>query len=273
MFNCSKDPALTYLSSFGYNVIKLPKSDFSPLMVLARSNKSLQRVGQLTSVFKPGASPLPTISANNAAASISGQRSSDLKVGIGLSILGGLISALGGSTLGLSASYQKARTIAFELADVVEDRVDFGQLDAFLADADGQPFSPTISRLLEDDEIFVTTAVLRSNKVLVEGKTEGGHGLALDIPIVQQAVGGKLELKLASGSQSKIYYEGDQPLAFGFQAVRVIMENGVFQYAKFAKNKPENAAMSAVIAMVGMGTNGEEESPLYLQVDGLVGEF
>ena len=63
---------------------------------------------------------------------INGQRTNDLKIGIGLSILGNILGAMGGTTLGLDAKYQQVERIAFEFHDVFEDRVEIAQLDQYL---------------------------------------------------------------------------------------------------------------------------------------------
>src|SRR5690242_14295189 len=104
MLNC-KDPALTALRDKGYNVVLVPKADLGPTQLLMRGDR-LRRLGDLTSVFNPGAHVgVPAVSRNNPGPAISGSKSADLKLGIGLKILSGLIAGLGGSTLGISASY------------------------------------------------------------------------------------------------------------------------------------------------------------------------
>jgi hypothetical protein len=100
-------PTITYLKSYGYSVLRLPRRDFQPLQILASQGKDLVPLGALTTVMvSNGAIPLPPMRANVQAATINGQRSSDLSIGVGLSILGGVIGAMGGGNLGIVASYQ-----------------------------------------------------------------------------------------------------------------------------------------------------------------------
>src|SRR2546427_5760340 len=97
---CS-DPLLDYLKSFGYCVVLLPKADLRPLQILSKQGSRVSRLGELTTVLLEGSTiPLPSISENNKVANISGQRTSDLKIGIGLTILDSVLLAMGGSVTG-----------------------------------------------------------------------------------------------------------------------------------------------------------------------------
>ncbi len=221
------DPLLMYLKSFGYNVVRLPRTDIHPLQVTARQGKDLNRLGELATLLVSGSNiPLPALSENIRAANISGQRSSDLSIGIGLSILGSIISVMGGSMLGLDAKYQGAKTAAFEFQNVLEDRVDIIQLDQFLADADVNPLSRHVADLLEADELYVITAVIKSKQFTVEAHQSNGAGLELNVPQIQQLVGGAVKVSGAAEVTSKITYESKQSLVFGFQAVRLFYDQG-----------------------------------------------
>src|SRR5689334_4121378 len=87
----NSDPFLTYLKSFGYSVIRLPRTDISPLQVLVKEGTRLTRLGDLVSILQPGERvALPVVKMDIPAASISGERTRDLSIGVGLSILGNL---------------------------------------------------------------------------------------------------------------------------------------------------------------------------------------
>lgn len=62
----------------------------------------------------------------------------------------------------------------------------------------------------------------RSNKVALEVK----------VPVIQQVVGGKVNVSADAQSSSKITYEGDVPLVFGFQAVQLYYEKGRYTAIK-----------------------------------------
>lgn len=226
------DPLITYLKAFGYSTIRLPKADFRPLQLLSRTSKDFDRVGDVATVFVSGSNkPLPPISENTQAANISGQRSSDLSIGVGLSILGSILGAMGGSKLGLDVAYKEAKTAAFEFQDVLEDRIDVAKLDQFLADADIDPFSRHLAQLLEAEAVFVTTATIKSIKFTVEAKKSDGVALEVDVPAIQQIVGASVKVSGQGTVKSKVTYEGVVPLVFGFQAIQLFYDQG--QYTRF----------------------------------------
>jgi hypothetical protein len=233
---CS-DPYLNSLKSFGYSVVRLPKADIRPLQVLAKQGSDLDRLGEIATLFVAGpAASLPHITENMPAANISGQRSGELSIGVGLSILGSVISAMGGSKLGLEAQYTNAKMVLFEFSDVLEDSIEILRLDQFLADADVNSLSRHAAQLLEADELYATTATLKTNKLSVEAKDSSGGGLQVDVPVIQQVVGGNVKVSGDVQRTSKVTYEGSVPLVFGFQGVRLFYERG--QYTRIKPMAP-----------------------------------
>jgi hypothetical protein len=223
---CS-DPYLNLLKEFGYNVVRLPKADIKPLQLFAQRRKDLDRLGDLTTILVArDESSLPPVSMDQRAANVSGQRTSDLRIGLGLSVLGSLIGAMGGSTLGLDVAYQQARSAAFEFHDVLEDRVTVAELDQYLAQADINPASRYLGELLEADELITTTATIKSTKFVVEAKRSDGGSLAVNVPEVQGVVGAEVKVSGQGDAATKVTYEGSTPLVFGFQAVRLYYDRG-----------------------------------------------
>jgi hypothetical protein len=247
------DPFLMYLKSFGYNVIRLPKADVKPLQVLARQGNDLNRLGDLATLLMTGSNiPLPPLSENTRAASISGQRTSDLSIGVGLSIMASIIGAMGGSKLGLDTKYQQAKTAAFEFQDVYEDKIDVIMLDQYLADADVNPFSRYVAELLEADELFVTTATIKSTKFTVEAKKSDSATLDLSIPEIQGIVGGNVKVSASAAVTSKVTYECPVPLVFGFQGVRLFYDQG--RYTAFEPLAAGEVGMKALSKVPPDGT-------------------
>ena len=229
---CS-DPALKALKDKGYNVVQLPKVDLLPTQLLVRNGKRLQRLGDLTSVFSPDPqAPVPPVSADQGGPNISGTNSADLDVGIGLNILGGLVSALGGSTLGLTLGYQRARSVQFEYVDTIENHAQVTAIDAFLAGATINPFARAVAQMLEADNVYVITSTLKARKLNVSAKDSSKSSLAVDVPVIQNAIGGNVKLTSGGQGSTVVTFEGLVPLVFGVQAVRLIFENGKYRSMK-----------------------------------------
>ena len=227
------DPYLKELRKHGYNVVRVPKADIRPLQMLAKRGDALDRIGELTTVLPPGGPvPLPPVKQNTPVASLSGQHSADLSLGIGLSVLGTVIAAMGGSKLGLDLKYKNAKSVRFEFLDVLEDRIEIAALDQYLATADVSPFSLYVAQLLEADRLYVTTATLKSDKIAVEAKGSGSTGLDVSVPEIKGVVGGDIKVAPTSETASKVTFTGPLPLVFAFQAVRLFYEKG--RYQRFA---------------------------------------
>jgi hypothetical protein len=240
----NSDPFLTYLKSFGYSVVRLPRTDIRPLQVLVREDTRLTRLGNLETILHPGPQvALPRMTENIAAANISGERTRDLSLGVGLSILGSVIGAMGGSQAGLDVSYQRAKTVAFEFSDVLEDRVDLADIDQYLTNADIAAFSSHAAKLLEADSIYVTTSTIKSRKFIVQASETSGSPIEVKLPEIQKLVGAKVKVAAEGKSNSKIAYEGEQPLVFGFQAARLFYEQG--RYTAFKPMAPGAGAFEA----------------------------
>lgn len=222
-----RENATDLLRSLGYCTIRLPKSDVAPLLLLSRQERSLDRFGRLDTVFVgDGSVARPSIHHDLPAANVSGQSSSTLRLGIGMSVLTGIISAMGGSPLGLQSAYRGVSRLSFEFRDVFEDRIDVAELDRYLASADLDSHSRYAERLLESDEMFVVTSTLKTEKIAVRSwdATEGEVGV--DLPLLQEAVGGEINVSASSSHATIVTYAGSTRLVFAFQAYRIHYVDG-----------------------------------------------
>lgn len=261
MFGCT-DPFLAVLKKFGYNVVRLPRTDLPPLALLGGRGSELDRVGELTTVLT--GTDAPPVRKDVASLSISGEqsRTSDLNLKLGMSLLGNVIAAMGGSRLGLETQYQAADAVSFEFVDVLEDSVEVARLDQFLTRATVHPDSRHVARMLDRGEIYVITSVVKSRKLVVRARSSKGGAVALDIPAVSQMVGGNLKVSAAAGQQAALQYEGAVPLVFGFQAIRLRFKGG--KYDAFERLKPGAAAARSLGAPAG----GATADPLGIGDDG-----
>jgi hypothetical protein len=221
------DPFLDYLKAYGYCIIRLPKADVRPLQIFAKQGRDLERLGELSTLLQAGSNiPLPPLNENVPVANISGRRTGDLSIGIGISLLNNILGAMGGSGLNLDVHYKQAKSVIFEFSHVLEDKVELVRLDQYLADADVNPFSHYIRTLLEADTLYVTTATIKTHRFTVEAKKSDGTALSLPIPEIQSIVGGNVKVSSQVGVSSKVTFEGSLSLVFGFQAVQLFYDQG-----------------------------------------------
>src|SRR5215475_2654128 len=144
------DPFLNLLKSISYLPLRLPRADVQPLQLLSIDGKELAVLGQLVDAMKPGPNAVLPPIANDiqTAGQISGTRSATVKLSIGLNLLSGIIGALTGRNLDVSAAYQRASTLTFEFDDVTVNNVSVILLDKFLNSTDIDPSAKQVQDLM-----------------------------------------------------------------------------------------------------------------------------
>src|SRR5258705_13980946 len=120
MFNSGSDPFVNSLKSFGYNIVRLPKADIQPLLLLSKNGDNLDRLRVVTKLLTAGdVVAAPRIATDIPAANINGSRTGTMKIGLGLSILGNIIGAMGGN-LGVLVMCQQPKSALFPFPSVLQ---------------------------------------------------------------------------------------------------------------------------------------------------------
>jgi hypothetical protein len=225
----SPDPILTLLKDFSYNVVRLPRTGIRPLQILEKQGNDLVVLGEVLDLFEAGSVALPAIGADEQATFINGKRSRNLSISVGLSLLGGIIGAMTGTKVKLDVGYKKASALAFEFHDVKVNQVNQLQLSKFLTAARIDESVGPPAKLLDADKLYLITNTIKSRKFTAEALKEDGMSVEVDVPIIKSVLGGAVGVKPEGTSNSKITYEGDVPLVFGFQAARMEFDKGKFK--------------------------------------------
>lgn len=251
-----QDPFLSCLKAFGYSVVRLPGADLAPLQLLARMGRDLERLGPLETVLQPGRHvPLPHVVRDRPAPALSGQRTAALDGGLGVSLVASLVAGFGGTPAALEGLYSRARTLRLEFRLVTEDSAGLADLDQYLADGRVNPRSRHVAALLDADDLYVTTAVVKSRAFSVVVSDEDGESLDIDLPAIQAAVGARIRVGATGSGSAVVTYEGQLPLAFAFRAVRLFYDGG--RYQSFKPLQPAEAALAR-----------QAPSPEWYQCDG-----
>jgi hypothetical protein len=208
-------------------VFRFPRASAQPLELMHREGKDLTRLGIAPDLVTAGDAALPAVRRDaSPGIDIDGKETSKVNVAIGVSILGSFIGALGGGKLGLDGAFNNARTVTFQYIAVMEDAVDVLALEKFVKAGRISPHIPagTLEKLL-DDEVYVVTSVLKTKKIVVSAQGENGAAAKVDVPIIQQAVGGNLSVQTEGTQESRVAFEGTVPVAFAFQAVQLVFDD------------------------------------------------
>ncbi len=257
-----EDPYISFLKDRGYNVIRLPKADFPPLTLLSHSGeRDLSRIGNISELFV-GAT-LPVIAANVPAAGVSGKHTNALNLGLGLDLLGTIISAMGGGQIGLKTEFKHASGVTFEFPHVLSDGVTVAALDKFLGATQISADVRYVRELLDNSDIYVVTNTIKSDSVTVDTNASGSAGVEVQVPALQQIVGATVKVSGESEHTGRVTFSGDAHLVFGFQAYRLIYADG-----KYIKLEPLPAGSSAAKSVDGLLTGQPPETAVRLHTKG-----
>jgi hypothetical protein len=88
----------------------------------------------------------------------------------------------------------------------------------------------------------------------------------VDVPIVQQAVGGNLTVGNAGTKESRVAFEGAVPVAFAFQAVQLVFDDsGEFLTTE---QLPAGDAAARTVAAPRAARSPGERRPMFLEARG-----
>lgn len=214
-----------FLPDADYLSATMPTTDLQVLMVLARERGILRRFSTLPTVFT-AASSLDdiTVARDETVAAVRGTAARKMKIGIGASIAAGLISALGGKSIGAHLMASKAKTIEFGYTEVTADRVDLGTLDQWLASADFNPQSHSTADLLVSENMFVIVGLLKAKGVTVKLLDENEQSLGVDLPVIADAVGAQVTARASGEHNATLTFRGKSPLGVGVKAAQIKVE-------------------------------------------------
>lgn len=239
---CCHDPFLECLKSAGYSVVRTPRADLAPLQLLMRAGRDLERLGELGAVMQARRqAPLPEVCRDRPAAAISGRRTGAIEAGAGLSLLAGILAAMAGRSLEIGTAYRRAASVSFAFDDVREDAVSVADLDAWLVGARVASSGRFVARLLDSDDLFVITSLVKSRSFSVEVTDEDGAEVSVDLPVIHQLAGAQVAVTTEGGGSSRLTYQGRTALGFGFRAVRLFYDDG--RYTAFKPLRPGDAAL------------------------------
>ena len=222
---------MTYLNDAGYNVVRLPRRGIVPLGVIGRDGNARNWLGTLDQIWSsPVAAPPP--GPPQPVATLTGTRTSDIKLSLGLDILANALSGMFGTTApGLNDSYRNATSLQFAFKDVRSVAIDPFAIGEFLAQGEVRP-NPFVTRYFSGEkhaDAMVITEVLEAKSIGVIAKKEAGNEVDVNVPELKGTLGAKVNVTTASGGGSEVVFEGPEYLAFGYKAFGIVRADGQWQ--------------------------------------------
>jgi hypothetical protein len=243
MWNC-QDERITYLRRYGYNVVTLPRAGIRPLTVaFLHEKRRLTELGYLPEIWTsttPAPSPIPAEDVAN----LDGQSTDALKASVGIDVLSNLVRALGADPIGVKAQYDRARSLQFHFKNVERERITAFALGKYLMEGKLASDDPFVRRYFRPTEkVYIVTEVLKSSGFGVTARDESNAGLNLNVPVIQQAAGGKGSIQIQGTAQGTVEFTGPNKLPFAFIAAQVAWNKDHWEVVDFPEPGEVHLAM------------------------------
>ncbi len=221
-----KDPSVTYLNRFGYNVVKLPRVGIEPMDVIGK-DETTQWLGPLRAVWTSTVAE-PVLSPPRPAAAVAGQKTDQLDLGFGIKILANALAAFGATVPSVDFAFQKASKVQFSYTAVTSTAV--APLDAgnYLTNGKLNSDNPVVRHYFtgQESQAFLIVDVLKSDSITVTATDSHGVEVGVDVPAIQGVVGANVKVSPSSASNSTITFTGTQPVTFGFIVNEIEFDGG-----------------------------------------------
>lgn len=228
------DPAVTYLRSLNYNVLRHPRADLVPLDVLGRTDSVAERLGPLDAIWKSSApKPKPK---TVAAANVKAQSTASIKGSLGVKVMDGLLSGFGVGSLGGKFTLSGSKGMRFHFEKPIVLGIDVFAIGGYLSNGDLDESNPAVDRYFYDEsaDVFIVTEVLRTNKLTIEFEAAKAGAAAADVSALQGLLTPQLEVARDTKRDSAITIATREPLSFGFKA-QAVQYNGKWTLEGFVK--------------------------------------
>jgi hypothetical protein len=221
-----KDPAVTYLQTLNYNVLRHPRADLTPLDVLGRTLKAVERLGPLEKIWKTS-KPKPELKIVESA-DVKAQSTGSLRGSLGVKVLDGLLSGFGVGSIGGKFSLSGAKGMRFHFEKPEVFAADPLSIGDYLSEGDLDSANVVVGRYFYDDaaDVYLVTEVLRTNKLTIEFDAENEAKANADVSALEGLLKPELEVARDKKRSTAITVATDKALCFGFKAYAVSYDEG-----------------------------------------------
>ena len=214
------------LSDYGYNLVALPKEDIVPLLLLYKNNDAVSSVNSpLQKLFKTADAAPPDIEKDKVVADIEGTASVIFDAEAGVNMLDWLLQKLKMGKLAGKLKLDATNKVTISYENILEDSVDLLDLDNFISgsEPDSANFN-TFRKKLEDSELYVVSAVLKSNSFSVMVEDENGQSLNVDAT-VKGVVDVNVDVSHNKNNAITLKHNTAAPIAFAFKAQQIVYDH------------------------------------------------
>jgi hypothetical protein len=256
MFGFCEDQFTRELRKRGYCLVPLAEESIHAREIVGRQGSALFRFGDLATLFE-SESPIPDVKQDIKAQPIDVTETGGIEGRLGAMIVA---RWLGGDKAGLTGRLKNNKKFKLKISEIRKEQVDLSALDAFLAKAQTCIEAPTIVRLMAADAVYVITAVLKAPSMMLESQSGELIGADLAVTEVHSGISGSVKAKGEGRGTSRIVFKADAPVAFAFQAAKLLYRNGRYSHLEpdlgplnLMGEKEDKSAEPRLVDEIGVG--------------------
>lgn len=247
------------LKDQGFLPVAMPTDDFELLQILVDDGGEYLKhlPDKLPALFLRGEEGALPVGKSSKVANFKGTAITKFNTKLSIKFLEDLLKKLGIELgFGLDISKEKELIFVFE-APQKETISSLINLNKYLngSKVEEGPFG----KMLKGGDIYVTTSLLKSSKFAVAIVKKSKLDANLDLPSIKDLVEAKLALDSDNQKQSCFEYDGDTPLTFAIQAIRIRYDRTLGQWL-FGKK----GVFSAIDSVQGRVVRDDEDIPVVL---------
>lgn len=220
--------SVSFLPDRDYLPMAMPTAGFDVLWILTRNGGTLRRFGILSDVLvAQNLLSADAVRRDEITANATGTVTKSVKAGLSLGIINTILTALGGKA-GLDLSATGAHSVEYAYIDVTGDVVNLARLDTWLSSADLAPGLGRVADLLVAERLYLVMASLKAAGVTSKMRDEKGTDLKVDVPTVQQLVGGGVTVSGSSARTNELTFRGSVPLTIAAKVAQLKVDERGF---------------------------------------------
>jgi hypothetical protein len=228
---CRSDPLLEWIrDTYLAQPVRVPSKRIEPHGAFSRTHGKYGHLGEMARfLVEPARTQLRALEPDQGPVpDVAGHRSRDVDVGVGLDILGGLLSGMGLPVVptGLSTEMKRHTSLSF-FTEAEQRWIDASALGEILTGPVIQVDNSALTAVLRDrkpDALFLIDSVFLSRSFGVSAKRDRSATAKLDLEVVDAALGSaNAKVKVARHDENALLFEHESPLAFAFTCLRVTL--------------------------------------------------
>jgi|SRR5579862_6593043 len=214
-----RDPAISQLSSLGYDVVRFPREDIRPLDLIIEHGSEFSRYGYLPNSWHSKTSP-PDAKPLAPGANIKSVTTSELRGRFGLQAL---VELLGRISFTLSGNKQCSVQLSAE--DSVITSCSFDLVAQYIRDGEVDSDSATADALFDDsNRAWLIFEVVASNKLRITVGQMSEAEAKIAAEEISKTLAATAEASHVTSTGNTVTYERTLPLVFGFKSAELTYE-------------------------------------------------